>query len=495
MRGLRGGSQYNRGGGRRRVLAAAAVATLAMSAALFDVPAAPPTIVPVGAATPAGIDWVACPQESGDQCGTLQVPLDYGDPEKGTIGLTVIRHQVPDSKGVVVFNPGGPGESGVLIFPILANLVPATMRAQFTLVSFDERGTGSSDPLLCGTAVASAASAVAATASGVKAFAGLESSCRAKYPKLFTTVNTTNSARDMDKLRQALGVSRIDYYGMSYGTVLGAEYAHLFPTHYRSMILDGAVDTNLGIAREALEEAPSLEAAVVHTLKQCTAKPGCPLGTNPVDAFRKLEGQLTNAPLPIGSGNPPVTVGDLDSASLLYLSAPDLTSGYYAALASALAGNGAPLRTLALELENDLNGNSLVGALWGITCNDVSAHPDANATTALARSLQTRYPLLGAEAVSNNLIGCPRWSGSDAVSHIAPTAGPVPLIIGNTGDPNTPYVEAGQLAAAIGGRLVTYVGYGHTWLLNGSSNACMDSIVNAYLLQARLPAAATRCSS
>ena len=61
-------------------------------------------------------------------------------------------------------------------------------------------------------------------------------------------MNTTTSARDMDQLRAALGVRGSTYYGMSYGTALGSVYAQLFPSHVRSMVLDGAVDANLSLS-------------------------------------------------------------------------------------------------------------------------------------------------------------------------------------------------------------------------------------------------------
>jgi hypothetical protein len=151
---------------------------------------------------------------------------------------------------------------------------------------------------------------------------------------------------------------------------------------------------------------------------------------------------------------------------------------------------------LALTLENDLNGKSLVGALWSITCNDAASHPTASATAALARSLATRYPLGGAEAVANILIGCSGWTGSpNSVAHLSPTQAPTPLVIGNVYDPNTPYVSAQQLTAAIDGRLVTYVGYGHSWILNGSSNPCMQNVVGNYLVNGVLPAVGTRCAA
>jgi hypothetical protein len=184
------------------------------------------------------------------------------------------------------------------------------------------------------------------------------------------------------------------------------------------------------------------------------------------------------------------------TATLLYLSAPSFTPGYFSALQAAAVGQGAPLRSVALGLETDLNGKSLVGALWSITCNDAADHPNARATASLARRLASRYPLGGAEAVANNLIGCPGWSAlAGRVAHLVPIRSQPPLVIGNTGDPNTPYPAAHLLAAAVGGRLVTYVGYGHSWLLNGSSNPCMQEVVSSYLVRGVLPAPNTSCDT
>ena len=199
-------------------------------------------IIPAAGATAtsppaAPVAWVPCPTVAGYLCGTITVPLDYRHPSRGSVHLAVMEHPVPHSKGVIVFNPGGPGESGLLILPILASLVPVPVRDQFTLVSFDERGTGSSEPLLCGPSPAAASSAVAGTAAAARTFGGLERSCQFADPTLFPTVTTTTSARDMDRLRIALGVRRIGFYGLSYGTALGSVYAQLFPGHVRSMVL------------------------------------------------------------------------------------------------------------------------------------------------------------------------------------------------------------------------------------------------------------------
>lgn len=448
-----------------------------------------------GADTP--VAWSPCPKVAGYQCGTLRVPLDYAHPSRGSVALAVMERPVAQSKGVIVFNPGGPGESGVLILPILAMFMPQAVQDQYTFVSFDERGTGASEHLDCGPSAAAASSAVAGTAAATRTFADVEHSCQAASPSLFPTVNTTTSARDMDRLRAALGVGKIGYYGMSYGTVLGSVYAHLFPSHVRTMILDGAVDTNLSLASDAAADATAMETALTRQLADCAGKPGCPAGGAEA-LYRQVQQRLTATPLPAPGGGDslPVTVGDLYTATLLYLSAPSLTPGYFPALTAAAAGNGAPLRSVALGLENDIDGQSLVGPLWTIACGDVTGHPGGAAAAALARTLAAHDPLIGAEAVSNYLIGCAGWGASPhAVAHLSPNGAPAPLVIGNVYDPNTPYPIAPKLAAATGGRLVTYVGDGHTWLLNGSKNACMQQVVTSYLVDGTLPAPRTQCSS
>ena len=62
-------------------------------------------------------------------------------------------------------------------------------------------------------------------------------------------VSTANVARDIDGLRRALGERRISYLGYSYGTLLGATYARLFPRRYRAMVLDGPLDADAYINR------------------------------------------------------------------------------------------------------------------------------------------------------------------------------------------------------------------------------------------------------
>ncbi len=457
-------------------------------------------------APPPPITWSACPSQAGYLCGTVAVPVDYSETKGPTISVPVIEKPAADpaaSRGVLLFNPGGPGESGVQILPVLAALLPKEVSDDFDLVSFDERGTGASDGLACGPSPAAAASVepLPATPSGPlpasSLFRGLHADCAAAAPALLPHVDSTDAARDMDRIRQALGVSKINYWGLSYGTVLGSVYAHLFPERVRAMILDGAVVATSPLATQARAEAPAIDASLDHFFADCAAEPHCPLGSDPRRYYEDLVTSLEDRPLPApGDGDDlPVTLGDLDTATLFYLSVPSFGDAFTTALLAATAGNGAPLRAEALEFEVDLDDASLVGPEWAYACNDSAVPLDGARAGRLARTLAGRYGQLAAYAVTYNLGGCADWPRSSvAVRSVSTPAARGIVVIGNTGDPNTSHSSAVQLAHALGGaHLVTWRGWGHTWLLNGSSDQCMDRVVDAYLMSDQLPPAGTTC--
>jgi hypothetical protein len=264
------------------------------------------------------------------------------------------------------------------------------------------------------------------------------------------------------------------------------------------MVLDGAVDIDAPLATQAAEQAPAADRSLTHLLDTCAASPNCPLGPDPAAFYRGLAASMTAHPLPApGHGDTePVTIGDLDTAALLAVSVPQSTGLFDSALVDAAHGNGSGLRGLALSFVLDIDGAPLVDAQWAITCNDTVGHPDPVAAGALARSLAARSPLLGGYAVTYNLGGCVRWpNGRQPVSDTHPTQAPPVLVIGNTGDPNTPLVGGEHLAALFPhASHLTWVGWGHTWLLSGSSDPCVQSDVSRYLVDLVLPANGSICS-
>ncbi len=87
--------------------------------------------------------WSACAMASTLQCGTVTVPVDYRHPRAAAISIAVTRARATgpaDPHRTLVFNPGGPGESGNQILPVLLGLVPVAVRRSFDIVSFDPRG-------------------------------------------------------------------------------------------------------------------------------------------------------------------------------------------------------------------------------------------------------------------------------------------------------------------------------------------------------------------
>jgi len=458
------------------------------------------------AAPPPPITWHTCPTHADVQCGTVPVPLDYAEPSAGTLTIAVSRIPAPggaDTNGTLVVNPGGPGESGNQILPIEYPLLPPAVRASTDVVSFDPRGTGASSPLQCGTSLAGVTSAIPAPARaglplpGTAVFAGIPPACTSAAPALTPRVDTIDTARDLDRIREALGQDTVSFYGLSYGTVLGTAYASLFPHRVRTMVLDGAVDLYAPLAQQASEQAPAAERSLAHLLAGCTPAAHCPLGSDPAAFYDHLQASITAHPLPApGHGDTtPVTVGDLDTASLFAVSVPGFTPLYESALVDASHGDGSALRALALEFVVDVDGAPLVDAQWAITCNDTGGHPGPVAAGTLARTLGARYPRVGAFAVNYNLGGCIAWpDGSQPVDTLHPTAAPPVLVLGNTGDPNTPLVGAKHLASAFPhASQMTWVGWGHTWLLSGSTDACMQTAVSRYLTGGGLPATGTVC--
>ena len=204
------------------------------------------------------LDWQPCadPGQRGFDCATAQAPLDYSDPQGATIELAVIRHLATDPAnrlGTFFFNPGGPGGPGTLQLPQWLGLFPATLRARFDLISWDPRGVGASTAVRC----------FATSEDEQKFFAGLPDGfpvgraeqrawislyarfglrCAESNGDLLAHVSTTDTANDLDLLRQAVGDPQLNFLGLSYGTFLGATYANLFPDKVRTMVLDGNAD-------------------------------------------------------------------------------------------------------------------------------------------------------------------------------------------------------------------------------------------------------------
>ena len=454
--------------------------------------------------------WSSC--SAGFQCATLKVPLDYANPTGASIGIKVVRLRASGSAkrlGSLVLNPGGPGGSGIEYARAAADVVSDAIRAQYDIVGFDPRGVGSSDPIKCLTgpetdqllAVSGDPRTAGEVAQVSAVSAALGRNCKLRDPQLIGFVGTRNVGQDLDILRAALGDSKLNYLGKSYGTFIGSTYAEEFPTRVGRMVLDGAIDPSLDASQLALGQALGFEIALRRFVADCPKQSDCPLTGN-VEAglaqIRSMLADLAINPLP-GDGKRQLVqaLGVTGVVSALY----DATNGWAAlrsGLAAAFAGDGSVLLQLVdYYSQRDSSGhyaNNGTDALYAVDCIDRPDMTTPAQTIVLAKQWAKLAPTFGAYLAWGNL-PCYNWPATqtDGAHRITAPGSPPILVVGTTHDPATPYPWAKSLAGQLSqGVLLTWTGDGHTAYRLGSS--CIDSAVDKYLLTAVTPPVGTVCN-
>ncbi|HEY7483698.1 MAG TPA: alpha/beta hydrolase [Streptosporangiaceae bacterium] len=238
----------------KRVVAIAAAVGLGLTGLGLTGSAGARTSAPAKAAA-GSLSWAPCTDDlegSGLDCATLQVPLDYKNPhgQKITLALSRAKHTgtAAQFQGPMLVNPGGPGGEGRSFALRVFNGASAGVKQAYDVIGFDPRGVAASQPSLsCDpdyflpVRQDYVPRSIAEENSWRAKAAGYSKACGQKYGAVLDHLKTTDSAQDMDSIRAALGVSKINYYGASYGTYLGSVYATLFPTHVRRMVLDSIV--------------------------------------------------------------------------------------------------------------------------------------------------------------------------------------------------------------------------------------------------------------
>jgi pimeloyl-ACP methyl ester carboxylesterase len=439
-------------------------------------------------------------------CAKISVPLNYADPNGKKISIFVVRVHDKTVKpiGSLLINPGGPGASGVETALGLVPQLDNTLLKHFDLLGFDPRGVGSSTPVSCLTDAQkdtlNAASPDVLTSAGFtaaqKEWAGVAQACTSKYGSDLQYFNTVNTARDMDLIRQAVGDSKLNYLGFSYGTELGAQYLHLFPTHMRVAVLDGAVDPLTSDITSFADQLEGFEKAFDQFAAYCRKTAPCSSLGDPRTAVAKVVAKAKASPIPSSTDPRKATTALVDTAVLSALYSRSTWPTLGSALISAEAGDAKGVLALADQYNERYNGQytNLSDANTTISCNDSAAGQPTDATIrATAASWAKRFPIFGLWSAAS-LFSCQDWQKNRTVPPL-PTATTTPrkvLVIGNVHDPATPYQGAKNLTKTLGNaELLTWDGEGHTSYLEGSS--CVDKDVNAYLIDETLPPAGTTC--
>lgn len=443
------------------------------------------------------LDWERCGQ--GFSCTTMLAPLDYADPDGTAITLSVAKRPATSSRrlGSLIINPGGPGGSGV---GYVAYFNAAGLES-YDIVGWDPRGVGRSTPVNCFGrddldryfSMDNSPDDPGELRARIDAQIEFGQSCLRRSGALLEHVSTIETVRDLDLLRYLIGDSKINYFGSSYGTRIGALYAELFPQRVGRMVLDGAVDIN---SKSKINQVDGFERALRHFASWC-ADEHCRLGAQRDEVLSKIKDfldRLDQQPLAVAGGR---TLSQQQGVEAVFYSMyggrgswPELRDGLTAAI---FDGNGAGLLQLA-DASDRRNRDGTYGqlnyAFPAIRCLDSQDDSVRAAEKRLAEESR-RAPILG--RLNGPDLACPLWPVKSAAKQPVVDADGAPpiLVIGTTGDPATPYEHAKSMADELSSAvLVTFNGEGH--LAYGQSG-CVKSWVDAYLVRNHVPRDGTRC--
>ena len=505
---------------RRFSRAAALTATAGLAAALGVVPGAAASAAaqqPAGPAVPA-LAWTPC--DDGFYCATARVPLSYSNPRESLISIAVISSRATgpgSSLGWLFVNGGGP-EPQVSSMSGLYSMLPAAWPERYNIITFDPRGMGYSTQVRCYPTEAAENAALgelpefpvgkAQDEAYNRAYAKLDARCAGHAGPLLYHDSTADIARDMNLLREAVGAPVLNYYGASYGTLLGATYANLFPATTGRMILDGNINPvtwstgDSEVPAYVRDDAPQAsQAAMTAFLDLCGKAPttACVFSAGTPAATTAKWNTLLRlvSKHPVSFGGQTYAYADVVGAGAVNLGrVADWQDG--AVLLQQLwtaATDGPPSSSLGpspAPTSQPAGPSYYTGAeqQLAIMCAD-SPNPRNLAAYAAAAEVDT-FALTWAW----NTLGCADWPATAAQDRYTgpwnrPTASTI-LLLANTGDPDTAYQDSVAMSRDLArARLLTVNGYGHTTGENPSTCAIDDAV--DYTLTGALPAPGTVC--
>ena len=475
------------------VLAANLVVVAGPSAAIVD--------GRVSAEATAQLQWRSCtePALRVFQCAELRVPKDYRDPAAGELSLAMVRHRSTGAAreriGSLVYNPGGPGGSGLGTMPDIWKALPAATRRAYDLVSWDPRGIGASAGLqncphvewsLPATGDVDWTTVLADNRAKVSA---ANAACVRANPGIAPYMSTMNNVHDLDVIRRALGEQRLAFWGMSYGTRIGYAYAIAYSDRVGRIVLDGVTSPRSSIASFFAGYNTGADTALTLFFQQHPAG---------LRNYLSAMASLSQRPIALADDRE-FTRWDLGGLMDTYAQWEEnyqTLADYLAAVVTAINGTGkAQQRALTMVASAPpLPQIPATGAAI-ITCQDYADRPTVAEQDALAARARLVAPITGWLRALETVAAC---EGIDLAADPVPTTFPTNsstrmLLLGATLDAQTPYVWTTEMATAFrAARTVTYVGSKHI-TFGHIGSACIDGHAQRYLLQGRLPQGDVAC--
>ncbi len=444
------------------------------------------------------LTWSACETGSTLECTTLRVPKDYGNIDGDKIDLALIRKAASgdQSLGALLFNPGGPGGSGIELIEAFEEIgsIPDAITAAYDIVSFDPRGIGQSTPVECSEIGSDNINGYPIDAIAVRevhtAITNANTACFQQHGEYLQQLGSLNVVRDMDEMRKALGEVKLNFIGYSYGTRLAALYLQTYPTTSGRMVLDGSVDPDSSLINLFRGSLPQLDTNLRSVLSQCTeSDDNCDvdqlmnrlvdrvsqISVDPSAEGREEFGFLADI---IVEATQSPEFGDLAAETLIeYINSFD--PSVFDRFVTQLEALG------FLDDEEGDEDNETAGV--AVLCADDAARPDADTLVSLLSEFNQISDAF-AEAQVTEAGLCADWpTALEPLPIIATSTAPVSLVIGGTTDAQTPLTWSEKMAESIGGIFIRSEHDGHTSVFNEQSD-CIDAMVEQFLLDGLAPA-------
>ncbi|KAI0630076.1 alpha/beta-hydrolase [Trametes polyzona] len=479
------------------------------------------------------IQWAPC--YSGEKCARLLLPLDYDtlDGPTTAIALRMIPAQDKDNyRGPILINPGGPGGSGTNLIARAGRNISRVVGDSFDILGFDPRGIGASTP-----------SANCFDSDSQRKLWALQDEHRLLnasddtlplvHARIKTVarrceekiggewgigrfMSTAHVSRDMLEISKQLGHGKLQYWGFSYGSILGQYFSAIYPKNVGRVIIDGVYDSHNyrgALWNSNLVDADAVIDSFFHFCHQAGPEKCSLYESSPEkirDRYFSLLAAVEAEPVPVANADPPLIITRKVLQSQLFRGAykPLAAFGLIADTILALERkNATALAALAPKIADPTECEcecALPPEPWrasneafeAVACGDADARAfDAGEYGEYFGGL-ARESALAAPLWAETYIKCAEWRVRPKGRWTGPleatnTSHPI-LVVAPRYDPVCPMKDGKTVHERFGGSgLLIQNSYGHCSL--AAPSLCTAKHVRAYMVNGTIPEPGTEC--
>jgi len=494
---------------------------------------------------PATVRWIACPSDLIDsefttasagrlECGSLAAPLTYDAPDERRVdvGLIRVKAELPtERKGAIFFNFGGPGVHPALILPHIAAMWSVAdprsdidgdkrrLAEQYDLIAVVPRGLRGSPTVACDPAMLKLAyredplvyRSPQNWTDLTQDVQALAEHCGSQFG--MRHVDTGSHVGDMEYARISLGEPEMNFFGASYGTMVGSYYASLFPEHMGRFVLDSAMDLTATYEQLLLRAPAALQGAFERDAAQpALANPDYQVTERDVATLvirlQQMPAEARRAW--IGRIETPADLAAVYRMSHWFNQEWARTSapGYWDTVGTRFLGRA---ETYVFSADTDINDDirasaeKFIGLLgysggpepyidagtyFGVICGEMPWTHSPQDWRKTANAISLKYPMAGGGTVMSGLV-CRHWperkSNRPALALLA-HAKPM-LMVQAEYDKRTPLDGALRTFRAMPlAYMITARGMSAHGVFGTSGTPCVEQGVGHYLLTGELPA-------